>query len=159
MSQNGKDWKEISTELSKKDKARPASTFTVDTRPPTTASLVQNKTESHFVSQISSEEAIEFLNKKKTSEKVNISIEDAIKNISYNNKTKIDLKVSDEDEQKPRIFSKFWSMPNGLNSDKVWKTQREQRAESEIIARQRKHDDVEDEGILMKIKKRHKISH
>ena len=158
MSQNGKDWKEISTELSKKDKARPASTFTVDTRPPTTASLVQNKSESHFVSQISSEEALEFLNKKKTNEKANISIEDAIKNISANN-TKIDLNVNAEDEQKPRIFSKFWSMPNGLNSDKVWKTQREQRAESEIIARQRKHDGVEDEGILMKIKKRHKISY
>lgn len=157
MSQNGKDWKEISTELSKKDKARPASTFTVDTRPPTTASLVQNKSESHFVSQISTEEAIEFLNKKKTNEKPNISIEDAIKNISSNNK--IDLKVNAEDDQKTRIFSKFWSMPSGINSDKVWKTQRDQRAASEIIARQRKHDDAEDEGILMKIKKRHKISY
>lgn len=156
MSQNGKDWKEISTELSKKAKARPASTYTLDTRPPTTASLVQNKTESYFVSQVSSEEALEFLNKKKTNEKANISIEDAIKNISS---IKTKLEVNADDEQKPRIFSKFWSMPNGLNSDKVWKTQREQRAESEIIARQRKHNDVEDEGILMKIKKRHKISY
>ena len=50
-------------------------------------------------------------------------------------------------------------MPNGLNSDRVWKSQREQRAESEIIARQRKHDDHEDESLLNKLKKRHKISY
>ena len=109
---------------------------------------------------MSSREALNSLNKKKASkeEKASISIEEAIRKISTSN-NRIDLSKTEDAEANPKIFTKFWSMPNGLNSDRVWKSQREQRAESEIIARQRKHDDHEDESLLNKLKKRHKLSY
>ena len=101
MLQNGKDWKEISEELSVEAKARPVSVFTVDTRPGTTASLascVQNSAQSHFVSQISEQEAIQFLNRKKTAEKPSISIEDAIKKISTSS-SRIDPERAETEEE------------------------------------------------------------
>ena len=93
--------------------------------------------------------------KHKSEEKLNISIEEAIKNISANKK----IEATATDEPKQKIFTKFWSMPNGINSDKVWKTQRDQRAESEIIRRQRKNEASEDVGFWDKLKNRHKTSY
>ena len=93
--------------------------------------------------------------KQRSEEKLNISIEDAIKSISDNKK----IEAIANDEPKHKIFTKFWSMPNGINSDKVWKNQRDQRAESEIIRRQRKNDSNEDVGFWNKLKNRHKTSY
>lgn len=132
--------------------------MTINTRPPTTTSIVQSRSKSHFVSQMSSREAMESPKAKaKSVERLNISIEDAIKNISATNK--LDTANSNTVEPEQKIFKKFWSMPSGVNSDKVWKNQRDQRAESEIIARQRKHDDLQDEAFLKSLKIKHKISY
>ena len=167
MLQNGKDWKEISEELSVEAKARPVSVFTVDTRPGTTASLascVQNSAQSHFVSQISEQEAIQFLNRKKTAEKPSISIEDAIKKISTSS-SRIDPERTEAEEagagtSKPRIFSKFWGAAADSGAA-VWRTQRDQRAASEIIALQRRHEEQAEDtgGFMKKFTKRHKISY
>ena len=167
MLQNGKDWKEISEELSVEAKARPVSVFTVDTRPGTTASLascVQNSAQSHFVSQISEQEAIQFLNRKKTAEKPSISIEDPIKKISTSS-SRIDPERTEAEEAgagtgKPRIFSKFWGAAADSGAA-VWRTQRDQRAASEIIALQRRHEEQAEDtgGFMKKFTKRHKISY
>lgn len=169
MLQNGKDWKEISEELSVEAKARPVSVFTVDTRPGTTASVascVQNSAQSHFVSQISEQEAIQFLNRKKTAEKPSISIEDAIKKISTSS-SRIDPERAETEEAgagagagKPRIFSKFWGAAADSGAA-VWRTQRDQRAASEIIALQRRHEEQAEDtgGFMKKFTKRHKISY
>ena len=91
----------------------------------------------------------------------NINIEDAIRAISRADQHKTSqsptAEMLEDSEYKPRIFSKFWS--DNKKSDKVWKTQREQRAESEIIAKQRKRDDVEDESLIQKLRRRQKISY
>ena len=100
-------------------------------------------------------------------ENSNINIDDAIRAISRSDQHKISQSPTgdtvEEDERKPRIFSKFWSVggvPNeNSSSDKVWKTQREQRAESEIIAKQRKRDGLEDESLIQKLRRRQKISY
>ena len=136
---------------------------TLYTRPQTGASnvsVVQNKENSHFVSQISSMEALAGQDKAREN---NINIEDAIRAISRADhhkisQTSIKTETLEDSSLKPRIFSKFWSAEN-QKSDKVWKTQREQRAESEIIARQRKRDDVEDESLIQKLRRRQKISY
>ena len=134
------------------------------TRPQTGASVVsvvQNKESSHFVSQMSSTEALGLINNNNNSSN-HINIEDAIRAISRAEQPKISqsptAEMLEESELKPRIFSKFWSSEN-QKSDKVWKTQREQRAESEIIAKQRKRDDVEDESLIQKLRRRQKISY
>ena len=97
-----------------------------------------------------------------------INIEDAIRAISRADQHKISqtstvTETLEETDFKPRIFSKFWSVGGASNenlpSDKVWKTQREQRAESEIIAKQRKRDGVEDESLIQKLSRRQKISY
>ena len=146
------------------------STLYTATRPQTGASVVsvvQNKESSHFVSQMSSTEALGLINNNNHSRDNNINIEDAIRAISRADQHKTSKSPTAEmleaAEFKPRIFSKFWSV-GGANSenqksDKVWKTQREQRAESEIIAKQRKRDDVEDESLIQKLRRRQKISY
>ena len=149
---------------------------TLVTRPQTGASVVsvvQNKERSHFVSQMSSTEALGLINNTRdninnNNNNNNINIEDAIRAISRSEQHKMSQSptseiLEDGGEFKPRIFSKFWSVGGvgGENpkSDKVWKTQREQRAESEIIAKQRKRDDVEDESLIQKLRRRQKISY
>ena len=147
------------------------STLYNNTRPQTGASVVsvvQNKENSHFVSQMSSTEALGLINNNNNNNtRDNINIEDAIRAISRADQHKTSKSPTAEmleaAEFKPRIFSKFWSV-GGANSenqksDKVWKTQREQRAESEIIARQRKRDGVEDESLIQKLRRRQKISY
>ena len=52
---------EFQAELSKADKARPATSSTIYTRPPTASSVIQSRSKSHFVSQISSQEALRSL--------------------------------------------------------------------------------------------------
>ena len=148
---------------------------TLYTRPQTGASIVsvvQNKESSHFVSQMSSTEALGLINNNNHhnnhNNRDNINIEDAIRAISRADQHKTSqsptAEMLEDSEFKPRIFSKFWSVGGGANSDnkksdKVWKTQREQRAESEIIAKQRKRDDVEDESLIQKLRRRQKISY
>ena len=144
------------------------STLYTATRPQTGASVVsviQNRESSHFVSQMSSTEALGLINNNTTTNNNNnniINIEDAIRAISRADQRKTNQsptgELLEDSEFKPRIFSKFWSAEN-QKSDKVWKTQREQRAESEIIARQRKRDDVEDESLIQKLRRRQKISY
>ena len=138
---------------------------TLYTRPQTGASVVsvvQNRESSHFVSQMSSTEALGLINNNNNHTSNNINIEDAIRAISRADQRKTSqsptAELLEDSEFKPRIFSKFWSAEN-QKSDKVWKTQREQRAESEIIARQRKRDDVEDESLIQKLRRRQKISY
>ena len=126
-------------------------------------SVVQNRESSHFVSQMSSTEALGLINNNNNNHTSNnINIEDAIRAISRADQRKTSqsptAELLEDSEFKPRIFSKFWSAEN-QKSDKVWKTQREQRAESEIIARQRKRDDVEDESLIQKLRRRQKISY
>ena len=126
-------------------------------------SVVQNRESSHFVSQMSSTEALGLINNNNNNHTSNnINIEDAIRAISRADQRKTNQsptgELLEDSEFKPRIFSKFWSAEN-QKSDKVWKTQREQRAESEIIARQRKRDDVEDESLIQKLRRRQKISY
>ena len=126
-------------------------------------SVVQNRESSHFVSQMSSTEALGLINNNNNNHTSNnINIEDAIRAISRADQHKTSQsptgELLEDSEFKPRIFSKFWSAEN-QKSDKVWKTQREQRAESEIIARQRKRDDVEDESLIQKLRRRQKISY
>ena len=126
-------------------------------------SVVQNRESSHFVSQMSSTEALGLINNNNHNHTSNnINIEDAIRAISRADQRKTNQsptgELLEDSEFKPRIFSKFWSAEN-QKSDKVWKTQREQRAESEIIARQRKRDDVEDESLIQKLRRRQKISY
>ena len=125
-------------------------------------SVVQNRESSHFVSQMSSTEALGLINNNNNHTSNNINIEDAIRAISRADQRKTSQsptgEMLEDSEFKPRIFSKFWSAEN-QKSDKVWKTQREQRAESEIIARQRKRDDVEDESLIQKLRRRQKISY
>ena len=126
-------------------------------------SVVQNRESSHFVSQMSSTEALGLINNNNNNHTSNnINIEDAIRAISRADQRKTSQspigELLEDSEFKPRIFSKFWSAEN-QKSDKVWKTQREQRAESEIIARQRKRDDVEDESLIQKLRRRQKISY
>ena len=126
-------------------------------------SVVQNRESSHFVSQMSSTEALGPINNNNNNHTSNnINIEDAIRAISRADQRKTSQsptgELLEDSEFKPRIFSKFWSAEN-QKSDKVWKTQREQRAESEIIARQRKRDDVEDESLIQKLRRRQKISY
>ena len=126
-------------------------------------SVVQNRESSHFVSQMSSTEALGLINNNNHNHTSNnINIEDAIRAISRADQHKTSqsptAEMLEDSEFKPRIFSKFWSAEN-QKSDKVWKTQREQRAESEIIARQRKRDDVEDESLIQKLRRRQKISY
>ena len=126
-------------------------------------SVVQNRESSHFVSQMSSTEALGLINNNNNNHTSNnINIEDAIRAISRADQHKTSqsptAEMLEDSEFKPRIFSKFWSAEN-QKSDKVWKTQREQRAESEIIARQRKRDDVEDESLIQKLRRRQKISY
>ena len=147
------------------------STLYTATRPQTGASVVsvvQNKESSHFVSQMSSTEALGLINNNNNNHRDNnINIEDAIRAISRADQNKTSQsptgEMLEDSEFKPRIFSKFWSVGGANNenqkSDKVWKTQREQRAESEIIAKQRKRDDVEDESLIQKLRRRQKISY
>ena len=61
---------------------------------------------------------------------------------------------------KPRIFSKFWGAAADSGAA-VWRTQRDQRAASEIIALQRRHEEQAEEtgGFMKKFTKRHKISY
>ena len=132
--------------------------MTINTRPPTTTNIVESRSRSHFVSQMSSKEALKSPKAKaKSVERLNISIEDAIKNISATNK--LDSANSNTVEPEKKIFRKFWSMPTGVNSDKVWKNQRDQRAESEIIAKQRKQDELQYEAFQKTLKIRHKMSY
>ena len=147
------------------------STLYTATRPQTGASVVsvvQNKESSHFVSQMSSTEALGLINNNNNNHRDNnINIEDAIRAISRADQNKTSQsptgEMLEDSEFKPRIFSKFWSVggakTENQKSDKVWKTQREQRAESEIIAKQRKRDDVEDESLIQKLRRRQKISY
>lgn len=143
------------------------SSSTLYTRPQTGASnvsVVQNKESSHFVSQISSTEALAGQDKAREN---NINIEDAIRAISRADhhkisQTSIKTETLEDSSLKPRIFSKFWSVGGAASesqSDKVWKTQREQRAESEIIAKQRRRDDLQDESLIQKLTRRQKFSY
>ena len=149
--QNGRDWKEFEKFLSKSVKPRPESTLTV-TRPNTNNSIVQNRSKSHFVGQMSSKNLTE---QDRKSSKLNISIERAIQDISStNNKT--------SSNATKQVYTKFWSMPNGLNYDSSstssWKAQREQRAQSEIIAKQRNFENEQSDRLIEKIRRKQKLS-
>ena len=61
-----------------------------------------------------------------------------------------------------QVYTKFWSMPNGLNYDSSstssWKAQREQRAQSEIIAKQRNFENEQSDRLIEKIRRKQKLS-
>lgn len=125
-------------------------------RPQTNNSIVESKSKRHFVGHISSKTALKNSQEEDKAEKLNISIEEAIKNIASTNNNRISS--SKKEDSPKKVYTKFWSMPNGLDSDKIWKSQRDQRAASEIIASQRRHEEEADEGILRKLRRNQKLS-
>ena len=197
---------ELRDELSKNDKARPATSSTVYTRPQSTAaSVIENRSRNHFISQISTKEALESLEREKRrgtegqeeehnelsfspvqdapSKKISIErfTPKSPKKISVERFTPTSPKKISGERRTPRRgaaspdrgegreeggaaspdsrrqFSKFWSeeVERGAPG-RVWNVKREQRAESEIIARQRRWQDVEDESLIRKISKKQK---
>ena len=163
---------EFQAELSKADKARPATSSTIYTRPPTASSVIQSRSKSHFVSQISSQEALRSLEREtnkpeEDEEKYEVTRKRATvlppaspefspkKTIVEN--TALARLGGGEEGDGTRIFEKFWSGEQGAAKvGRVWDMKREQRAESEIIARQRRWQHDEDRGLIRKISRRQK---